>query len=36
VRVRRGTVAVRDFAKKKTVVVKKGTSYLARPGKRKR
>jgi hypothetical protein len=30
VRVKRGTVSVRDFAKKKTVVVKKGKSYLAR------
>ena len=30
VRVKRGTVAVRDFAKKKTVVVRKGKSYLAR------
>ena len=30
VRVRRGTVSVRDFAKKKTVVVKKGKSYVAR------
>ena len=29
-RVKRGTVAVRDFAKKKTVVVKKGKSYVAR------
>ena len=36
VRVKRGTVTVRDFAKKKTVVVKKGKSYVARPGKKKR
>jgi hypothetical protein len=33
VRVKRGTVTVRDFAKKKTVVVKKGKAYVARPGK---
>ena len=33
VRVKRGTVTVRDFAKKKTVVVKKGKSYVARPKK---
>jgi hypothetical protein len=31
VRVRRGKVAVRDFAKRKTVLVKKGRSYFARP-----
>ena len=30
VRVKRGVVAVRDFARKKTVIVKKGKSYLAR------
>jgi hypothetical protein len=30
VRVKRGVVAVKDFAKKKTVIVKKGKSYLAR------
>ena len=37
VRVRRGSVTVRDFAKRKTVVVKKGKSYLARakPTRRK-
>ena len=35
VRVKRGTVAVRDFAKKKTVVVKKGKTYVARPAKKK-
>jgi hypothetical protein len=35
VRVKRGTVAVRDFAKKKTVVVKKGKTYVARPGKKR-
>ena len=34
VRVKRGTVTVRDFAKKKTVVVKKGKSYVARPKKK--
>jgi hypothetical protein len=34
VRVKRGRVAVRDFAKRKTVLVKKGKSYLARPKKR--
>ena len=33
VRVKRGMVAVKDFAKKKTVVVKKGKTYVARPGK---
>ena len=31
VRVKRGTVTVRDFAKQKTVLVKKGRSYVARP-----
>ena len=36
VRVQRGVVAVRDFTKKKTVVVKKGKSYLARPKAPKR
>ena len=30
VRVKRGIVAVRDFAKRKTVLVKKGHSYVAR------
>ena len=35
VRVKRGTVTVRDFAKKKTVVVKKGRTYVARPAKKK-
>ena len=34
VRVKRGTVAVRDFARKKTVVVKRGKAYVARPKKR--
>ena len=34
VRVKRGTVTVRDFAKKKTVVVKKGRTYVARPRKK--
>lgn len=36
VRVKRGTVTVKDFAKKKTVVVKKGKTYIARArGKKK-
>jgi hypothetical protein len=30
-RVRRGRVAVRDFGRRKTVVVRAGKSYLARP-----
>ena len=34
VRVKRGTVTVRDFAKKKTIVVKKGRTYVARPRKK--
>jgi hypothetical protein len=34
-RVKRGVIAVKDFAKHKTVRVKKGKSYLARPFKRK-
>ena len=29
--VRRGTVTVRDFRRKKTVVLTRGKSYLARP-----
>jgi hypothetical protein len=29
-RVKRGVVSVRDFRKKKTVLVKKGKSYLAK------
>jgi hypothetical protein len=33
--VRRGTVTVRDFVRHKTVVVKAGKSYLAKPGKKK-
>jgi hypothetical protein len=33
VRVKRGIVAVRDFTKRKTVLVKKGHSYLARAKK---
>jgi hypothetical protein len=37
VRVKRGIVAVRDFAKRKTVLVKKGHAYLARAkGKKKK
>jgi hypothetical protein len=34
--VKRGTVAVRDFKRKKTVSVKAGHSYLARAASRKR
>ena len=34
VRVSRGSVSVRDFVKKRTVVVKKGKSYLARATKK--
>ena len=34
VRVRRGSVSVRDFAKRKTVVVKKGKSYVSRAKRR--
>jgi ferric-dicitrate binding protein FerR (iron transport regulator) len=34
VRVKRGTVVVRDFAKKKTVTVKQGRSYVARAKKK--
>ena len=34
VRVKRGKVAVRDFVKRKTVVVRKGRVYVARPKKR--
>jgi hypothetical protein len=30
--VKRGKVAVRDFRRKKTIVVSRGKSYLARPG----
>lgn len=33
--VRRGTVTVRDFVRRKTVVVKAGKSYLAKAGKKK-
>ena len=33
-RVKRGVVAVKDFRAKKTVLVKKGKSYLARPKKK--
>jgi hypothetical protein len=32
-RVRRGKVAVRDFVKRKTVNLKKGQQYLARPNR---
>lgn len=32
--VRTGAVAVRDFVKKKTIIVKAGKSYFARPAKR--
>ena len=35
VRVKRGVVAMLDFARKKTVLVKKGKSYLARPKKKR-
>ena len=34
-KVRRGTVRVRDFKRKKTVTVKAGHSYLARPSERR-
>jgi hypothetical protein len=34
--VKRGTVVVRDFAKKQNVVVKKGHSYVARANRKKR
>ncbi len=30
--VTRGKVAVRDFRRKKTIIVKAGKSYLAKPG----
>jgi hypothetical protein len=33
-RVAQGVVAVEDFVKKKTIVVKKGKRYIARPKKR--
>jgi Bacterial Ig-like domain (group 1) len=36
VRVKRGVVQVRDFAKRKTVIVKKGHSYLARAKAKKK
>ena len=36
VRVQRGTVAVRDFGKRRTVLVKKGRSYVARPAKKRK
>ncbi len=32
-RVKRGSVSVRDFVKRKTIVVKKGKTYVARPKK---
>ena len=34
VRVKRGRVSVRDFVKRKTVLVKQGRSYVARPKKK--
>jgi hypothetical protein len=34
-RVKRGKVAVRDIAKRKTVVVRAGRKYIARPKKQK-